>query len=188
MRKIILNVHTSLDGFVAGTHGELSGFDAGEDNLQFVCDICKAADTAMFGKTSYQLLNEYWPTAKDRSDATKATIEYSNWYNNAIKIVVSKTLNKETENTIIINGDIKDEITKVKQQAGKDIVIFGSPMLAQQLMQFNLIDVYWIFVNPSIFGKGISLFKELSNAIKLNLTETKQFINGELALRYDVKK
>lgn len=123
--------------------------------MQFVCDICKNADAAMFGRTSYKLLNDYWPQAKDIPCATKASIEYSNWYNNATKIVVSKTLHKSNENTIVISDNIKDQINKIKQQDGKDIVVFGSPMLSQQLMEFDLIDVYWMFINPSIFGKGI---------------------------------
>jgi len=189
MRNLILIVHTSLDGFVAGTNGELSGFEPGEENLSFVCQLTETADTALFGRTSYQLLNDHWPTAKDLPNATKGTIAYSNWYNSAKKIVVSTTLVDEHLNeTIIISKNITAEIIKLKEQPGKDILIFGSPSVAQLLMQQNLIDGYWIFVNPVIFGQGIPLFKGLNNLSKLNVLTTKQFPNGELALHYIVLK
>src|SRR5258706_3597512 len=114
MRKIILIAHISLDGFVAGPNGELDGFDASEENLQFVCKLTGEADTALFGRISYQLLDSYWPTARDMSNATKGEIAYSNWYNNAKKIVISRTMAKERlENTIIISGNILNEIIRI---------------------------------------------------------------------------
>ena len=188
MRKLVLLAHTSLDGFVAGEKGELDGFDPGEENLQFVCSLTEGADAALFGRISYELLNNNWPKAKDLPNASKGTIAYSNWYNSAKKIVVSKTMTAENlNNTIIIRDDIPGEINKIKNQPGKDILIFGSPTLSQMLMQHDLIDSYWIFVNPIIFGKGIPLFAEMSNKIKLNLVKTKQFSNGEFGLNYLVR-
>lgn len=189
MRKLILIVHTSLDGFVAGTKGELDGFDASQENLEFVCKITEEADAALFGRISYKLLNDFWPTAKDRANATKGEIAYSSWYNNAKKIVVSKTLSGEKiNNTEIISDNISDEIIKIKNQPGKSIMIFGSPSVSRIFMQHNLIDSYWIFVNPTIFGEGIPLFTSLPNKIKLKLAAAKQFANGEFALNYLVDK
>jgi len=189
MRNLILVVHTSLDGFVAGSNGELSGFEPGEENLQFVCRLTEDADAALFGRISYQLLNNHWPAAKDLPNATKGTIAYSNWYNNAQKIVISKTMvDEHLNNTTIVSKNISDEITRIKEQAGKDILIFGSPSVAQLLMQHNLVDSYWIFINPVIFGKGIPLFTGYNNHSKLKLLTTKQFLNGELALHYIVMK
>jgi len=185
MRKLILVVHISLDGFVAGLKGELDGFEAGEENLQFVCSLTEKADTALFGRISYQLLNSYWPTAKDRLGATKAEIAYSNWYNNAHKVVLSKTIMQTgIHNTTIISGDISAEITKLKAQPGKDILIFGSPGVAQLLMQLDLVDGYWIFINPVIFGQGIPLFKGPTPKTNLTHLSTQQFSNGEIALYY----
>lgn len=185
MRKLILLAHISLDGFVAGPNGELKDFPSGEENLQFVCDLTEDADAALFGRVSYELLNSYWPTAKDLPNATQGQIAYSNWYNNASKIVVSETMSKENLiNTIVISENIADEISKMKQQAGKNILIFGSPSVSQLLMQYNLIDDYWIFINPVIFGKGIPLFDGSLNKIKLELSITRSFPNGEVALNY----
>ncbi|HSZ85597.1 MAG TPA: dihydrofolate reductase family protein, partial [Puia sp.] len=189
MRKLILIVHTSLDGFVAGTKGELDGFDASQENLEFVCQIAEEADAALFGRISYQLLNNFWPTAKDRPNATKGETAYSNWYNNAKKIVISRTLAGEIlNNTEIISDNISDEIIKRKNQPGKGIMIFGSPSVARIFMEHDLIDSYWIFVNPTIFGEGIPLFTTLPNKIKLKLVSAKQFANGEFALNYVADK
>jgi dihydrofolate reductase len=189
MRKLILVVHTSLDSFVAGPKGELDGFDAGEENLEFVCKLTEEADTALFGRISYQLLNNYWPTAKGLPNASKGAIAYSNWYNNAKKIVISMTMAEETlNNRTVISGNISNEIIEIKEQTGKNILIFGSPAVSQLLMQLDLIDSYWIFINPVIFGKGIPLFAELINKSKLKLLDTKQFSNGEIALNYIVER
>ncbi len=189
MRKLILIVHTSLDGYVAGPNGELDGFDASEENLQFVCILTKDADAALFGRTSYQLLDSYWPNAKDRTNSTIGEIAYSNWYNKAQKIVISKTmLGRDMNNSMIISENIPTEVSKIKEAAGKNILIFGSPSVSQLLMESGLIDSYWIFINPAIFGKGIPLFKDMQNKINLKLVTTKQFSNGEFALNYIVDK
>src|SRR5215831_2015105 len=102
MRKLVLLAHTSLDGFVASPQGELDDFDPGEENLQFVCDLTEQADSALFGRVSYELLNKYWPTAKDLPNASKGAVAYSNWYNAAKKIVISKTMKDQNlKNTIV---------------------------------------------------------------------------------------
>jgi dihydrofolate reductase len=189
MRKINLIAHMSLDGFVAGLQGELDGFDAAEENLEFVCDLTETTDTALFGRNSFELLDKYWPTAKDHPGATKGEVRYSNWYNNAHKIVFSKTMTPPTRTDItIIRDNIPAEIITIQNQPGKDILIFGSPASAHILMQAGLIDSYWIFINPVLFGRGIPLFKDLEDKIKLELIHTKQFSNGEIALHYKMDK
>jgi dihydrofolate reductase len=188
MRKLVLIVHISLDGFVAGENGELDGFEAREENLEFVCQLTKEADAAMFGRKSFELLNRYWPTAKNHPGATKGEIDYSNWYNYAKKIVFSKTLpDSKNESTIIMREIIPDELIRLKKQDGRDILIFGSPSVAQQLMQYDLIDSHWIFINPATFGKGIPLYEKSGNSMKLKLLTIKEFGNGEVAMNY-IKK
>ena len=185
MRKLVLVVHTSLDGYVAGVNGELSGFEAGAENLEFVCKLTCDADAALFGRISYELLDRYWPSARNNDNATAGEIDYSNWYNAAQKIVVSHTMSPSGKaNTIVINHHIPETIQEIKSQEGKDILLFGSPSVAQLLMQSGAIDSYWVFVNPAIFGKGIPLFRQLPGSIKLTLTEHHLFPNGEMALHY----
>ncbi|MBS1934696.1 MAG: dihydrofolate reductase [Bacteroidetes bacterium] len=185
MRKITLIAHISLDGFVAGEHGELKGFDAGEENLQFVAGLTKHADCALLGRKSYQMMDPYWSTANNLPDATAGTIAYSTWYNNANKIVISKTLAREKkEKAVIISDNIIDEISKIKNKEGKDILIFGSPSIAQLLLPQRLINDYWIFINPVLFGTGIPLFVTSSNKANFKLVSTKHFANGELAMHF----
>lgn len=189
MRKLVLLAHISLDGFVAGPGGELSGFDAADENLAFVAGLTETADTALFGRVSYEMLNSYWPTAKDLPNATAAEIKYAVWYNKAQKIVLSTTLpDTGAPELTIIRNDVLHAIRKYKEQPGRGILLFGSPRVSQLLVQTGLIDSFWIFVNPVLFGKGIPLFTGNHPHVKLVLTHTQTFPNGETALQYVVKK
>lgn len=186
MRKLILLAHISLDGFVAGPKGELDGFPSGEENLQFVCDLTKGADAALFGRYSYQLLETYWPTAGDAPGTSKGIKFYSDWYNRARKIVVSSTLaGASLNNTTVISTDIPNAINKIKEQPGGNILIFGSPATSQLLMQHNLIDDYWIFINSVTFGEGIPLFSAETGLTKFKLAAAHPPLpNGEVPLLY----
>jgi dihydrofolate reductase len=92
------------------------------------------------------------------------------------------------DNTIIISDNISNDIKKIKRQTGKDILIFGSPSVAQTLMKLELIDSFWIFINPIIFGQGIPLFSGKAEKSKLKLLATSLFSNGEIALNYVVDR
>jgi dihydrofolate reductase len=187
MRKLILIAHTSLDGFVSDPNGKLDGFVASDENLGFVAKITESSDAALFGRVSYQLLESFWPGAADRPNATPNEIAYSNWYNTAEKIILSKTLvNPALKNTTIVSDHIGGEILRIKQKPGKDILIFGSPSAFQTLHQLDLVDAYWVFINPVIFGKGIPLFTGTENTTKLRLLETKPFMNGEVAMHFSI--
>ena len=189
MRALVLIVQTSLDGFVAGPNGEFDNFIGGEENLEFVCSITDDADAALFGRVSYQLLDSDWPTAASKPDATKNVIKYSKWYNSVSKFVLSKSLkNKNSANTYIISENPESEINYIKQQPGKNILIFGSPTAVHSLFELNLIDSLWIIVHPVIFGKGIPFFRSMENIIKLDLVASKQLSNGTLCHKYLVGK
>lgn len=187
MRKLMVIVHTSIDGFVAGINGEFDNFIGDEENLEFVCSLTDGADAALFGRVSYRLLDSDWPTAAGRPNATKNMIRYSNWYNSVPKIVLSKTLQQaDAKNARIISKNIPAEINKIKQQPGKNILIFGSPTTVHSLIELNLLDGFWILIHPVIFGQGIPLFTGSKKPVKLNLSATKQFLNGMVGLNYDV--
>lgn len=104
-------------------------------------------------------------------------------------MVLSRTLNEaELSNTIIISDNLSNNINQIKQQGDKDILLFGSPTATHSLLQQNLIDGYWIFVNPIILGNGIPLFKDIKNKINLKLMTTHPFTCGVVALNYIVDK
>ena len=189
MRKIISFVHISLDGFVAGLNGEISWVKAHEEIFDYIGKRISQGNTALYGRVTYQMMENYWPTAGDKPTATRHEIEHSKWYSKAQKIVLSKTLKEAgLTNTKIISNNLSDRINEIKQQAGEDILLFGSPTAAHSLIQLNLIDGYWLFVNPIILGRGIPLFTDIKDKIKLKLLTTRQFTSGVTELNYMVDR
>jgi len=189
MRELNLIAQTSLDGFVAGSNGEFDNFIGGEENLEFVSNITDKADAVMFGRVSYELLESNWPTAGKKPAATKNEIKYSNWYNSAFKIILSRTLaNNILKNTTIISDDILSEINKIKEQQGMDILIFGSPTIVHELLNLNIIDNMWLIVHPVIFGSGIPLFRKRNQVSKFALSISHQLSNGTLCNKYALQK
>lgn len=189
MRNLNLIAQTSLDGFVAGANGEFDNFIGGEENLEFVCNITDSADAAMFGRISYELLESSWPTAGSKPGATKNEIKYSNWYNSAAKIVLSTTLRKDNlKNVTIISDDLFPWINKIKEQQGKDILIFGSPTIVYELLNLHIIDNIWLIVHPVIFGSGIPLFRKSNQVTKFALLNSQQLSNGTLCNKYALQQ
>ena len=185
MRKLIFFMHTSLDGFVAGPNGERNWINVDEEMFDFVATMTDQADTALYGRVTYEMMQSYWPKAGEQPNASKHDKEHSNWYNKVSKVVLSKTI-QETglHNTKIISDQLSDNINKIKQQDGKNILIFGSPGASQSLLNQGLIDKFWLFVNPIILGQGMPLFKNITVTTKLKLVETKIFASGVIALHY----
>ena len=199
MRKIISFMHISLDGFVAGLNGEMDWIKVDKEIFDYVGKRISEGDTALYGRVTYQMMENYWPTAGDKPTATKHDIEHSKWYNKVHKVVLSKTM-KDTglpagqaglTNTKIISDNLSDRINEIKQSrsgGSKDILLFGSPTATHSLIQLNLIDGYWLFVNPIILGRGIPLFVDIKDKIKLNLLTTRQFTCGVTELNYIVDR
>lgn len=182
-------MHISLDGFVAGPNGEMNWIKVDEEIFDHVGKRISKGNTALYGRVTYQMMEGYWPTAGQNPAASKHDIEHSKWYNNVHKIVLSKTMKDTTlDNTTIISDNLSYNINKIKEQAGEDILLFGSPTATHSLIQQNLIDGYWLFVNPIIIGKGIPLFTGINNEIKLKLLTTRQFACGVTELNYIVDK
>lgn len=189
MRKLVLFMHTSLDNFVAGPNGEMDWIHVDEVIFDFVGERTNQTDTALYGRVTYDMMESYWPTAGEQPEATKHDIEHSRWYGNVQKIVLSRSMKgQDLPNTKIISEDLSAEILKLKQQEGKDILIFGSPRAAHALMQEQLIDEFWLFVNPVILGKGIPLFKGIQQALHLNLVKATPFVSGVICLHYKRKQ
>jgi dihydrofolate reductase len=187
MRKIISFMHVSLDGFVAGPNGEMDWIKVDEEIFDYGHKRISEGDTALYGRVTYQMMEGYWPTAADEPTASKHDIEHSKWYAKVHKVVLSKTLKEEDlANTTIISDNLSDRINEIKQQAGSDILLFGSPTATHSLMELNLIDGYWLFVNPIILGRGIPLFANIKDKIKLKLLTTRQFTSGVTELDYIV--
>jgi dihydrofolate reductase len=195
MRKIISFMHVSLDGFVAGPNGEMNWIKVDEEIFDHVGKRISETDTALYGRITYQMMEDYWPGAGDQPEASRHDIEHSKWYNKAHKVVLSRTMNPDSyreKNTTIISGNLSDNINEIKGSGGaagnEDILLFGSPTATHALMQQNLIDGYWLFVNPVILGRGIPLFANIQDKIELKLLSTRQFASGVTELNYTVER
>lgn len=183
-------MHLSLDGFVAGPNGEMDWIKIDDEIFEHVGKRIGQGDTSMYGRKTYQLMESYWPTAGKKPTATKHDIEHSKWYDKVHKLVLSKTMSGTgLTNTTILSDNLPDRIREIKQQPGKEILLFGSPSATHSLIQLNLIDGYWLFVNPILIGKGIPLFKNIHDKIKLKLLPaTRQFASGVTELNYEVER
>lgn len=185
MRKIVLFMHTSLDGYAATSKHEIGWIHVDEEIFDYAAARTNESDTALYGRVTYELMESYWPTAADKPDASKHDKEHSVWYNKVDKVILSKSMQgQQLKNTTIIGDNIKECINELKQKDGKEIVIFGSPSAAHSLMHLDLIDEYWLFVNPVLLGKGIPVFSNIEEITKLKLMASHTFSSGVVCLNY----
>ncbi|MFN8453196.1 MAG: dihydrofolate reductase family protein [Anaerolineae bacterium] len=189
MRKVVVFMHISLDGFAAGPNGELDWISYNEELERYAEEVVSTVGSPLYGRVTYHMMESYWPTVLTDPAASKHALEHAQWVENVPKIVFSKTLDQvEWNNTRLIKNNIAEEVAKLKQQPGKDLVIFGSPGLTHTFMRLGLIDEYRLTVNPVILGRGIPLFKNINDRIDLKLLETKTFQSGVIGLHYQSDK
>jgi dihydrofolate reductase len=189
MRKVILLMHVSLDGFVAGPQGEMNWIKVDEELFEPVGKITDEADTAIYGRVTYEMMENYWPAAAEKPNATKHDIQHGRWYNNVMKIVFSKTLHHlEGKNRRVISDNIVKELNRIKKLPGKNLLLIGSPGLTHTFLRLNLIDEYYLYLNPIILDKGIPLFKNVNDRINLNLLDVIIFKSGVLGLHYETRR
>ncbi len=204
MRKIIVQNMVSLDGFIAGPNGEFDWPLADQEFEQYALERLNTYDTFLLGRVTYQMFASYWPTAITNTSGTlskegvKFTVpkevsdihtEVANKMNSLQKIVFSKTLkNADWNNSKLFVQVVPEEIMKLKQQNGKDMVMLGSADLISTFTKLDLIDEYHLFVNPVVLGDGKPMFKDLNERLKLKLTKTKTFKSGLVGLYYQPVK
>ena len=185
MKKIIVFNLVSVDGFFAGLNGEIDWHMVDDEFNRFAIEQTSTFDTILFGRVTYKLFENYWPTVATDLSISKEDREIAHTINSINKIVFSKTLDKVIwENTKLSHKIIPEEIIKLKQQPGKDIVIFGSGTIVQSLTNLNLIDEYRLLLNPVVLGKGKPLFSNMQNKLTLKLLKTKTFKSGNVLLCY----
>lgn len=189
MRKIILFIHASLDGFVAGPGGEMDWIHVDEEIFDYAGARTSEGDTALYGRVTYQMMEAYWPTAADQPNASRHDIDHSRWYKQVSKVVLSRSMKDATRpNTKFVSDNLAAEIHALKAAPGKEILIFGSPGAAHSLMAEDLIDGYWIFVNPLLLGSGVRLFDGVRAHQPLRLLESKALSSGVVCLHYERKR
>jgi dihydrofolate reductase len=180
MSKVILFNMVSLDGFFETLNGDIDWHTVDEEFNDFAANQLDSAEGLIFGRVTYQLMESYWPTPGAVADDPLIAEKM-----NALpKLVVSRSLEKAAWNNSRLVKDIAGEIRQLKQQPGRDWLIFGSASLAAGLIAGNLIDEFRIMVAPVVLGKGRTLFEDLHPPLSLKLLSTRTFGNGNVLLVY----
>lgn len=189
MRKLKLQVQMSIDGFIAGPNGEMDWlvFDWDNEINQYVKELTEPVDCIVLGRKLAQGFIPHWagvaanPEAPDFAAGQK--------FSGTPKVVFTKTLEKsDWEHTVLAKGDLVDEITKLKKQAGGDMIAYGGGTFVSSLIKANLIDEYHLFVNPAAVGRGMSIFGELEGRLALKLKRSLSFPCGIVVLCYVPQK
>lgn len=187
MRKLKLQMQLSLDGFVAGPNGEMDWmvWNWDEPLNKYVGDITESVDCIVLGRVLAQGFIDYWANAA----ANPETVPGAQKLNDTPKVVFTKTLeSNEWSNTTLAKGDLVEEITALKNQSGNDIIAYGGGNFVSDLIKHNLIDEYHLFINPTILGNGMPIFKSLEDKLNLQLIESRGFECGIVVLCYKPKK
>jgi dihydrofolate reductase len=181
MRKVLFFMLTSLDGYFEGPDRDINWHNVDEEFDQFAIEQLNSVDMLLFGRVTYEMMASYWPTPT----AIKNDPIVAGKMNSLSKIVFSKTLSGIAwQNTQLVKTNFVGEISKLKQQPGKDLIIFGSSDLAVSLIKNGLIDEFRIMVNPIVLGSGKSLFQGLQSRLDLKLLKARAFKSGNVLLHY----
>lgn len=183
MRKLIYGINLTLDGCCDHTKG-----NANEDVHEYFTQQVRDADVLVYGRKTYQLMVPFWPdTAKNPSGQPKFITDFAQAFVAVRQIIVfSRTLESaEAKNTRIVRTNLKEEILKLKQEPGKDILV-GGVDIPSQLIELGLIDEYRFVIHPTIVGKGRRLMEDISlqEKLQVKLIDANIFKSGCIALRY----
>ena len=179
MRKLKLQVQMSVDGYIAGTNGEMDWmvWNWDDELKKYVTELTEPVDCIVLGRKLAQGFIPHWASHPELEGADK--------FINTAKVVFTKTLEKsEWDNTVLAKGDLVDEITKLKKQDGKDIIAYGGATFVSALIKQGLIDEFHLFINPTAIGNGMTIFKELDSKQNLTLVKSTSFDCGIVVLNY----
>jgi len=181
MRNVIFAINLTLDGCCDHTKQF-----ADEETHEYFTDLMRESDLLVYGRITYQLMVPFWPEVAKTQSMTKADNEFAQTFDSINKIVFSRSLDSvEDRNTRIVRTDLHDEILKLKQEEGKNILT-GGVSIPSQLIELGLVDEYRFVVGPIIAGEGRRLLDDVSltERLQLKLVESKTFKSGCVALRY----
>jgi dihydrofolate reductase len=181
MRNVIFAINITLDGCCDHTK-----MIPDEETHEYFTHLMRDVDLLIFGRKTYQLMVPFWPDVAKNHSQTKAENEFADTFDSISKIVFSQSLDRaEDKNTRIVRTNLRDEILKLKQEQGKNILA-GGVDIPSQLMELGLVDEYCFVVQPIVAGDGRRLLGGISlqERLKLKLVESKIFKSGCIALRY----
>ena len=191
MRKIIVTMWITLDGFVAGPNGEMDWIGEIYDDAmgKYEDDLVSSADTLILGRKTYESFAGSWPYVPDNPNASEGEKSYARKLNAMRKMVFSSTLESvEWNNSQLLKEVVPAEIEKLKQEPGRDMVIYGSAGLVRTLTDLGLIDEYQLLLHPIALGSGKPLFEGIKDRAKLKLVNTKTHPSGVVVLYYQPRE
>lgn len=183
MRKVIVSMMTTLDGFIEGPNRELDWPTEHPDFDRYLDAMMAATDLMLFGRVSYEMMVKYWPAAEEKP-ARPHEGELAKIMNRTAKIVFSRTLREAAWRNTRIAADAAGEVPKLKQAPGKNIMVFGGAGIISSLTRARLVDEYRLIVYPHVLGAGRPLFQRV-NEFALAHIGTETFENGAVLLRYE---
>ncbi|MFM9329440.1 dihydrofolate reductase family protein [Paenibacillus mesotrionivorans] len=188
MGKLVLFMHVSLDGYASDSNGGLDWIPYNEELEAYAEEVVAEVGSPVYGRTTYRMMEGYWPSVLNEPNASKHDLEHAQWLQDVKKIVISGTMDKtEWNNTMLIKDNIAEQMKSLKEQSGKNLVIFGSPGAAKALLELGLIDEFWLTICPVVLGGGKTVF-EGCEKIKLKLLSSRTFKSGVIATRYELEQ
>jgi dihydrofolate reductase len=170
VRRVVLMMSVSVDGFVVGPHAHAGEFPEPDELKRWKLERIRRAGTHIMGRVTYEEMAAHWPTSTD---------DYAAPMNQIPKVVFSNTLDEATwTKSSIARGDIHDEIATLRRQPGGDIIAWGGASFAQSLSRAGLIDEYVLVIHPVAFGSGLPMFRDLPEALQLELLQAQTFDTG----------
>ncbi|MBB6550092.1 dihydrofolate reductase family protein [Nonomuraea rubra] len=175
MRKIIHFVHVSLDGYIEGPNGEFDWPVMGEELSAYSFSLMERADTFLYGRPVWEMMAGYWPDVEAISDHPH-DLKFAPIWRSSPKIVVSRTLTEPGHGARVINGtNLVEQITALKSEPGKDLILMGGATLAAELTAHGLIDEHQVVVHPVLLGGGKPLFPASKQRLGLQLVDSRTF-------------
>jgi dihydrofolate reductase len=189
MRKLILSMQVSLDGFIEGPNGDSSWLIKDDDEQwQDLFEMVESVDLFLLGRAMFPGYRDYWKQALTKPGFSSNEVAYARLAEKTNHIVFSNTVkDPEWSNTKIVKGRVAEEVAKLKNQPGKDIQVVGGAKLAATVIEAGLVDEYRLRINPVIVGSGKSFFKDQNTKRFLELISTKKLKSGIVIVRYKVK-
>ncbi|MCU1522664.1 MAG: uncharacterized protein JWN19_3049 [Arthrobacter sp.] len=185
MRKIILMMQVSLDGFFEGPGQDLSWHLVDDELHRHFNDELRRMGAFLDGRVTHELMADFWPTADSDPANTGPMFDFAGIWRDMPKLVYSRTLESAGWNTTVVRDVVVDEVEALKAQPGGDLALGGAD-LAATFRDLGLIDEYRIYVHPVLIGRGKLLFQPTDATAQLRLVETRAFGNGVVLLRYEV--
>ena len=187
MRKVILVVNTTLDGYMAGLNGELDWmvYDP-RVHAEAWIELRDRIDTMLVGRKAHQGFESHFREQATAPDSPPDLVEFAHWILDTPKVVFSRTLSAAdlSRSARLAASDIPDEVAALQRQPGKDMLIFGGVSMVQAFIRHGLIDEYWFKVHPVALGAGLPIFTDLKDRVSLALTHTTAYDSGLVTLRY----